>query len=300
MDSRRQSSSRHQSSSRRSASRHRSSSHSGPSSHAQGSGTSSQIIAPGLGDHLSNNPSRYVFGWHQLQGALRQRWLQDANTPCPIEPKQPASLMRLVNHRNPSQRWHIEISHFDPPPAGFVNEVARQGFPHGSHAYRKIRVEGPEPQNPDLEPNEYCHLTAKGVIFAMDINRTDGMHWSDVAVSQYVMDNPIDTLRSIYFHDVINLDTKRFFTEELYPQRIGMRFDARDNYEAEQPMTWSFGTPEYQGILGTTFGKGVCALLATYFPRGTVSIARIVSWKYADLQIRFDIEPTLYMEGLAL
>ena len=206
--------------------------------------------------------------------------------------------MHLSQTRDLRRRWRIIGSTFGPAPAGFNNEVAALGFPYGNQAYRNIRIEGPTPANEDFEPSEYAHRTARGVIFAMDINRTDGPHWCDIAMAQYVMDHPADTLRSIYFHDVINPDTRRLIVNHLYTQRMPLRFEARDNAEAEVPITWTFGTPEYQAILGTTFGKGVCALLATYFPRGTMIVSRVVTWKYADLQIRFDIEPIEYMAGI--
>ncbi|KAJ5367130.1 hypothetical protein N7541_001071 [Penicillium brevicompactum] len=264
----------------------------GPAPYDSGSGRSSGIVAPGPGDHLSTDPAAYQYGIHQMQGAYRQRWLQvDYAADCPFIMRSPLQYLEMINRTNPADRWSIDRNSFVQSPIGFDSELASQGLPSGPNTYRKIRLNGPVQWG---VYNEYVHMTANGVIFAMDITRDSLYHWSDIAVGQYTMDFRIETLRRIYFHHVINEDTHGFMMD-LY--RSTMEGGFSRNPAAERQIVWSLGTPEYQAILGTTFGKGVAALLLTYFPRGTVIVARIVTWRQQDLHMRFDIEPVSYMEG---
>lgn len=264
----------------------------GPAPYDSGSGRSSGIVAPGPGDHLSTDPAAYQYGIHQMQGAYRQRWLQvDYAADCPFIMRSPLQYLEMINRTNPADRWSIDRNSFVQSPIGFDSELASQGLPSGPNTYRKIRLNGPVQWG---VYNEYVHMTATGVIFAMDITRDSLYHWSDIAVGQYTMDFRIETLRRIYFHHVINEDTHGFMMD-LY--RSTMEGGFSRNPAAERQIIWSLGTPEYQAIMGTTFGKGVAALLLTYFPRGTVIVARVVTWRQQDLHMRFDIEPVSYMEG---
>ncbi|CAI7600038.1 unnamed protein product [Penicillium bialowiezense] len=159
--------------------------------------------------------------------------------------------------------------------------------------YRRLVLEGPW-INDDTEPNEYTHATGPGVILAQDIARYDGPHWNDVALGQYAMDFSIDSLRHVYFCDVINRNVVDFVVGVLYRNILPVPW--RDwNPTADTQRFWEYGTPEYQGILGTTFGKGVCALLISAFPRGDYMIARIATWKDGALHMRFDIETTEHL-----
>lgn len=236
-------------------------------------------------------------------GAHWQRWIEDPLAPgCRVElQSQPLNLMALTTHPDETQRWSFGRNTFVPAPAGFDEQLQQLGLPVGPQAYRKIRINGPDlDERINAEPNEYVHLTARGVIFGMDLNRYNGPHWNEIALGQYALDFPLETLRYIYFNDVINHDTKTFIFDQIYGPLSELRFLDINNTQVENKMIWTHGTPEYQGIMGTTFGKMVAALMISAFPRGSFQIARIVTWKYADLQIRFDIEDTEYMQGFDL
>lgn len=222
-----------------------------------------------------------------MEGALRQRWLQDDYAPnCQLVMRAPLSIIEMINRPNPRDRWEMRYNVWVYSPPGFDDELRSLGLPYGRESYRRIKIDGPANTNPF---SEYTHFTAKGVIFAMDIMRDGGYHWSDIAVAQYTMDHRIETLRHIYFHHVINEDTHGFVVNKLYAPRMPAGFSRSP--EAERQITWSLGTAEYQGLLGTVFGKAVAALLINYFPRGTVIVSRIVTWRARDLHMRFDIQP---------
>ena len=250
-------------------------------------------MGPGLNDVLSTDPNSYYYGIHQMHGALRQRWLDDPNAPhCTVQGPE-LDFAGLINNPNPRERWIVSSTRWGAAPGMQMNEVRNLGLPTGDNDYRHVRI-----QKPGVHPtrgtgqNEYLHYNGRGVIFAVHVERFSGPHWSQIALAQYTFDFPIDTLRYIFIQNVINDDTKLFFYNVLYAQRNVLPFDTMRNTSAEIPVAWIFGTPEYQGILGTTFGKGVCALLISAFPRGTHRIARILSWKHTLLQLRFDIEET--------
>lgn len=261
---------------------------------ASRSGRSSGIVVPGLGDPLPTDPAAYPYGRHQMQGALRQRWLQDDYAPnCPLVMKAPLSFREMANRPNRRDRWVIGINSWVRSPPGFDEELRNQDLPYGPDTYRQVRIQGPPNPNPY---NDYMHMTTEGAIFAMDISRDGGPHWCEIAAAQYTMDFRLEGLRHIYFHHVINEDTKRFVVNKIYAPLMPEGF--AHSREADTQLVWALGTPEYQGLMGTTFGKGVAALLLTYFPRGSVIVSRVVTWRARDLHIRFDIESITYTQSL--
>lgn len=252
-------------------------------------------LAPGLGDRLPSDNASYSYGEIQKVGARWQRWLEDENfSGCKVNlRRRPLDLMTLINHPTPSRRWLATRNYFCDPPAIYIQDLSSLGLPTRSDQYRKSEIQGP-PVPEDDEPNEYTHCTGPGVIFAQDIARYDGPHWNDIALGQYAMDFSIDSLRHIYFCDVINQNTREFVVGVLYRNILPVPW--RDwSPDEDVQRFWEYGTPEYQGILGTTFGKGVCALLISAFPRGDFMIGRVVTWKDGDLQMRFDIESTEHL-----
>ncbi|KAK9848453.1 hypothetical protein MYU51_016683 [Penicillium brevicompactum] len=252
-------------------------------------------LTPGLGDRLPSDNAAYSYGEIQKVGARWQRWLEDENfSGCKVNlRRRPLDLMTLINHPTPSRRWVATRNYFCDPPAIYIQDLSSLGLPTRSDQYRKFEIQGP-PVPEDDEPNEYTHCTGPGVIFAQDIARYDGPHWNDIALGQYAMDFSIDSLRHIYFCDVINQNTREFVVGVLYRNILPVPW--RDwSPDEDVQRFWEYGTPEYQGILGTTFGKGVCALLISAFPRGDFMIGRVVTWKDGDLQMRFDIESTEHL-----
>lgn len=100
----------------------------------------------------------------------------------------------------------------------------------------------------------------------------------------------IDTLRHVFFENVQNLETAPFVRRALYTEENNL------SWPRKSPQTWEYGTPEYDGLLGSRLGKIVGYLVLGAFPRGTRRITQIVTWA-ADpenhdrrLQIRFDID----------
>lgn len=120
------------------------------------------------------------------------------------------------------------------------------------------------------------------------IHREDGLYMSDITHAVFNMSYDIDLLERVFLVNVQNADTENFITQELYDQWPD------DEYGAETK-TFAHGTPGYQALLGTPFGKFVACLVLGSFPRGTRRISRILTWQnttHPEPQMRFDIEPT--------
>lgn len=255
-----------------------------------GAQSSSLAMGPGFNDTLSNDPNTYPYGVHQMHGARRQKWLDDAESAdCAIYQTPIINLKGLIHHKNLQLKWENPLEQWGPPPVNYHQELESLYLPTDT-SYRQIRIRksGRHPVRGEAR-NDYLHYTARGVLIAMDIVRVDGPHWSDIALAQYTLDHPVDTLKHIFFHHVINNDTRDFFISQLYPRRSRLQFGDSHLPAALVPVVWNYGTPEYQAILGTAFGKSVCALLISAFPRGTVCVARVVSWMDHHLQLRFDV-----------
>lgn len=130
----------------------------------------------------------------------------------------------------------------------------------------------------------YQHRTGLGAIFVENITRRFGPYWAQVAQAQYQLDNHIDTLRYVYFMNVQNLCTWPYVEQHLYP-RHGLHW-----YDDYGPQCWTYGSREYQELLGTKLGRGVARLVLGAWPRGTHRIETIYTWTFmGNLQMRFDI-----------
>ncbi|CAG7957161.1 unnamed protein product [Penicillium salamii] len=248
--------------------------------------------APGIGERLSTNPADYPHGEIQMIGAQWQRWVEDTHAPgCRVRfRRRPLQILTLLNERDVEFRWTAVRNFFSNPPTMLRSDLQSLSLPTGGNQYRKLLIEGPLVPHGE-EPNEYMHSTSMGVIIAEDIARHDGPHWSEIAVGQYEMDYPIESLSHIYFTDIVNRNVVDFVVERLYSPILRVPW-AEWNPVGDMARNWDYGTPEYQGMMGTTFGKAVAALLISVFPRGTFKIARVATWKDGSLQVRFDIEST--------
>jgi hypothetical protein len=224
---------------------------------------------------------------------MRQRWFDDPNAPgCTVQASQ-LDWKGLTNGSNRQDRWEVQVDRRGAAAPTLAAEAKRLGLPTEQDAYRHIRIiRRTTHPTQGLVVNRYFHHTGDGIIVALDIERFDGPQWSEIALAKYKRDFPIDTLRYVLFQNVINANTKNFICDVLYKQKSDLNFNDRNNTSAKIPLAWSFGTAEYQGILGTTFGKSVSALVLAAFPRGTHRIARVITWKNVILQVQFEIEKT--------
>ncbi|KAJ5924186.1 hypothetical protein N7466_008373 [Penicillium verhagenii] len=111
---------------------------------------------------------------------------------------------------------------------------------------------------------------------------------SSLAQAFYQRNFDIKTLRSVYVTTVINSHTLDFIAEQLYPAA-----DLAWHADGDNLRTWDYGTPAYDGMLGTRIGKVIAYLVLGAFPRGTRRITRIVTYDsgLGAANIRFDIAP---------
>jgi hypothetical protein len=128
----------------------------------------------------------------------------------------------------------------------------------------------------------------RGMIFIHEVKSGElpsTPYISEVSQAVYTRDFPIETLRYVFVHNIINDDTFAFLQYYLYAEESGLFRNGCYEYRV-----WEFDTLQYQGLLGTTFGKLVAALVLGAFEPGTRRIARIVTGGNYMVSIRFDIE----------
>lgn len=231
------------------------------------------------------------------QGALRQRWL--TNNPRPLD--DPCSIPRCQptlediqnvgwqmrnnlswtgrNAQMAFREWRddvhegalgIGLSRADP---GMIDAVYRESFLElntaEDHGYWGGRIR-------------------QGMLFLHDLKSGElatTARMSVVSHAVYATDFAIDTLRYVYVHNIVNKDTLEYIQHYLYSEANGLSWN--DSYVYR---TWEFGTPQYQGLLGTKCGKFISALLLGAFRPGTRRIARITTGGLRMLNARFDIE----------
>ncbi|CAG7928565.1 unnamed protein product [Penicillium olsonii] len=233
---------------------------------------SNRHFAPGLGEYLSTYPAHYVHGEIQMVGAQWQRWIEDPNAPgCRVTLRRfPFDLLDLVNRTDARSRWKAIRNSFCDPPDMLTLELNSLGLPTRDNQYRTLLLQGPPTQLGE-ERNIYTHCTSQGVIIVQDITRNNGPHWNEIAAGQCEMDYRIESLRHIYFTDVMNRNVLEFVLERLYHPILRVPW-TEWNPIGDMPRNWEYGTPEYQGMMGTTFGKAVAALLISVFPGGSFKL----------------------------
>jgi hypothetical protein len=160
----------------------------------------------------------------------------------------------------------------------------------GSRKYEEIEISSfHKHKAKEGSCNLYQTLLGEGRIYAQDISREDGPYYSEIATALYKARAPIETLRHVYFDNVVNIDTIRFVRNRLYTAENGLNWPPDRSV-----MVWEYGTAEYQGLLGTRLGKVVAYIVLGAFPRGTRYISKVSSFAGADydyaLHLRFDIE----------
>jgi hypothetical protein len=217
-------------------------------------------------------------------GAQYQEWIAGRNTTaCPIQ-RSRLTWEDLVHPQIEEHSFEVHLNEFRSTPEEAAG-IQSTGLSTGNNwRYVFLRRYGYWDRGREEGWTVYQHRTGRGAIFAENITRRFGPYWAQVAQAQYQLDNPIDTLRYVYFINVQNLYTWPYVELCLYP-----RYDL-PWYDDPRPKCWYHGTREYQELLGTKLGRGVARLVLGAWPRGTHRIESIHTWTVeGDLQMRFDI-----------
>lgn len=126
------------------------------------------------------------------------------------------------------------------------------------------------------EDNAYYLIIGPGVIFAVDIIREDGPHWSEIALAAY-RHYETKELAYVFQFDVVNHVTGEFVKEYLYGIPYSFpRIAPVDMYLRE----WGPDLDEskYHALLATPNVRGSVALLLGSFVPGTMHIPHIHTW----------------------
>lgn len=222
-------------------------------------------------------------------GAQYQAWIDNSQAPgCRIQPAT-LTIEEMTDEAQPIP-WKVDESYFTAEPTLLEGgDVESMNIARGGPRWRYTHLrQDPGPNT--HEANEFEHRVARGVLVAERICREDGPHWNEVARAQYLLDFNLKTLRHVIITDIGNEETASYIRHELYP-RVGVIWSQAQSVDC---MVFKHGTAEYQELLGTKLGKATACLILSSFPRGTMKIARIVTWcNSAAPQMRFEIEPII-------
>lgn len=225
----------------------------------------------------------------QFRGARLERWLDNpTDESCPIEPST-LTLEDLVEDR----KWSVEQMACPRLPTwrslsdkglvclpDYIQEGASAlGLP-SDRVYRNIDIKGDKGSIFGMsmfEHNYYEFYVGPGCIFAMNSNRIDGHHWSDIALAVYHYFQR-ETLEWVFRVNVVNVETNDIVTKALYKN------ENRVSAQAITPRVCLRGTPEFTAVLGTPNIQGVAALVLGGFPDGKKTIREIYTW-YSGLNM---------------
>ncbi|KAJ5733950.1 hypothetical protein N7493_002736 [Penicillium malachiteum] len=211
--------------------------------------------------------------WLQHRGAQVVRWIDDANAPkCPIQPT-PVTLGQLLSV-NP-----IFTRNENDAPEGLERFLALPDN-WARHPYTSVNLRhegflfmaGIQPGNGNM------------IIHNMHRERLGRVRVSEAAVALYNSESPIKNLRHIFISFVVEEQTHRFVSRDLYAR-----------WPVQENRIWDHGTPEYYQLMGTRIGRTVAYILLCGLRRGSRRIARIVVSNCGGnddtVNLRFDIEP---------
>ncbi|KAJ5779134.1 hypothetical protein N7457_006854 [Penicillium paradoxum] len=244
-------------------------------------------------DRSTSRPDEDQVAQYRARGARYQAWIDDPDEPnCPI----PRTTVTLDNMLDPDQPrpWEFLADDIAHPPLHFGGgETDTAELPEGPwvrYRYTNIaQLRPPEDWTSDTDGNAYVHRTTRGVLVAESIFRDDGLHWNEVAQAVYESNYRMNTLNYIVFLDIMNEETGPYIRYELYPNLLGILWSHARDHPA---MIFEHGEEQYQELLGTRLGRAAASLVLGAYPRGTVRIARIVTWANATSpQMRFELEP---------
>ena len=240
-----------------------------------------------LGDEKPPLSDDEVCGFHE-KGAAYQAWIANPTLGGCHCGQARQTLFDLFNNSNKRERFTCPVNHFDDPPKSIRDDLKNLGLPITNKKYRFTRLfHYGYNKDGDKKETQYQHSFAKGALIAECIYRYTGPHWSNVAIAQYSFDHPIDTLKYLYFTNIVNEETLPYVQEILYP-RHDLDWPTRDRLVSH---AWEYGTEEYRELLGTQLGKAAACVVLGAWERGTRRIARIhtIGREY-EIHLRFDIE----------
>ncbi|KAJ5749515.1 hypothetical protein N7533_006543 [Penicillium manginii] len=236
-------------------------------------------------EEAPNNPhwdrtEEYLFKYGRLQahGERVRQWIESPESPgCYINP----STLSIEDFE--ANNCYLLAPRLHAVDEDFADQISDLGFELGrTHWSFQIRA-------PDFA---WLGDTGPGVIIMKSVDRAsqDAYPISEIARALYMRDFDIDTLQHVFFQNVQNVETVPFVRRALYTEENNL------SWPRKAPQTWAYGTPEYDGFLGSRIGKIVGYLVLGAYPRGTRRIIQIVTWA-ADpenhnrrIQIRFDID----------
>ncbi|KAJ5671377.1 hypothetical protein N7507_000504 [Penicillium longicatenatum] len=235
------------------------------------------------------------FGAIQDEGAQRRRWIADPSEPgCYIERSTltyPHLLEKFTNlttkHVHPEDDFdeHVLDAMVEPEESKVIATDRRQ--------WRNFDIYSPL-------LNVSAH-TGPGMIIidVMFRARLGGPITAELmanvpaasAVVQalYTRDFDLKDLRCVFVNCIVNKNTIGFIMDHIYKPEIFAEFPDLDFV----PVAWDYGTPEYDGLLGTRIGRVVAYLILEAFERGARRISRITTYMSEGLSathLRFDIE----------
>ncbi|KAJ5409482.1 uncharacterized protein N7487_003841 [Penicillium crustosum] len=188
-------------------------------------------------------------------GAQHQAWIAGpAAKSCPVE-RSRVTWADLIHNPLEEHSFEVYLNDLRSPPEE-VGNIATTGLSMGKNwRYVFLRQWGHWDGGRQEGYTVYQHRTGLGAIFVENITRRFGPYWAQVAQAQYQLDNHIDTLQYVYFINVQNVCTWPYVESRLYP-RHGLNW-----FDDYRPQRWTYGTREYQELLGTKLGRGVARLV---------------------------------------
>ncbi|CAG8224189.1 unnamed protein product [Penicillium salamii] len=257
-----------------------------------GSSGSSQPHEAEYGELLSGDPDLVdcddpaTIAKFDQDGSTYIEWMDNPDHPgCPIQ-LSTMTFQEVIWAKLKKDRYRAVMPKFSPPSVDLVSDLAELGLPTG-RVYRDVWLQRHGIAR-DGRPRftEFANKTVEGAIVADAIFRFHGHHWSEIALAQYRMDFDINTLRHIYFHNVVNTQTYP------YVRRVIYKLHEIPYNSTSMPTVWHYRSRRFREIIGTRLGKSAASIVLGAWPRGTHRIERIQTWvsSLGDLNMRFDIE----------
>jgi hypothetical protein len=226
----------------------------------------------------------------QVAGARIRRWIADPKEPdCKI----PRSTLTFDDLGLDPESVKPETI-----PRTFEEPIQEVGLPNewdltiapGESMYRSIHV-----NTADLLLRAW---SGPCMLLLHTIGRVSGPPVSRVVQAFYERDFPVSGLRYVFMSSVTN-ETLLLLEQTLYTEANNLKWPNWSGALPEYtPVSWEYGTPQYDALLGSRIGRTVAYAILGAFSRGTRRIERIVTWPSAALQchMRFDID---VVEGAA-
>lgn len=225
--------------------------------------------------------SGYRYGNLERSGKHLRIWIQNPNDPtCPIQPS-------YLSIRDLLAEYYIEIS----PPMRLPASLSLQAT--------QLGLADPPQETWYIMDGDFDWQgsASQNMITLDNIRRepdADAPHISDITLALFRSCFSLRNLRYIFVSSIVERQTSDFVISHLYRGHGIPWPTARLDVEIAETVTWEYGTPEYDALLGTRIGKIIAYIIIGGFQRGSVRIARIVTWPGwmagTRLNMRFDIE----------